>query len=113
MRSPTSPGPSRAREYAASKVKLEVKLEIAAVAKQLDPVAAVGSTAASAELHRARELGVDPAVVLTQQRGDSGRFRTAFVQLRALRVSFGQLVTVPLFRLGLETGIEAAVGAGS
>ena len=50
VRSPTSPGPSRAREYAASKVKLEVKLEIAAVAKQLDPVAAVGSTAASAEL---------------------------------------------------------------
>jgi hypothetical protein len=28
-------------------------------------------------------------------------------------VSFGQLVTAPLFRLGLETGIEAAIGAGS
>jgi len=28
-------------------------------------------------------------------------------------VSFGQLLTAPLFRLGLETGIEAAVGAGS
>ena len=27
--------------------------------------------------------------------------------------SFGQLVTAPLFRLGLETGIEAAIGAGS
>ena len=25
----------------------------------------------------------------------------------------GQLVTAPLFRLGLETGIEVAVGAGS
>jgi hypothetical protein len=40
------------------------------------------------------------------------RFRTAFVQLMPA-VSFGQLVTAPLFRLGLETGIEAAVGAGS
>ena len=28
-------------------------------------------------------------------------------------MSFGQLVTAPLFRLGLETGIEAAIGAGS
>jgi hypothetical protein len=28
-------------------------------------------------------------------------------------VSFGQLVTAPLFRLGLETGIEAAIEAGS
>lgn len=28
-------------------------------------------------------------------------------------VPFGQLVTAPLFRLGLETGIEAAIGAGS
>ena len=28
-------------------------------------------------------------------------------------VSSGQLVTAPLFRLGLETGIEAAIGAGS
>jgi hypothetical protein len=46
----------------------------------------------------------------------AARFRTAFVQLRALRVSSlrsGQLVTVPLFRLGLRTGIEAAIGAGS
>src|SRR5437016_641142 len=43
----------------------------------------------------------------------AARFRTAFVQLRARWVSFGQLVTAPLFRLGLETGIEAAIGAGS
>jgi len=28
-------------------------------------------------------------------------------------VSFGQLVTAPLLRLGLETGIEAAIGVGS
>ena len=28
-------------------------------------------------------------------------------------MSFGQLVTAPLFRLGLGTGIEAAIGAGS
>jgi hypothetical protein len=28
-------------------------------------------------------------------------------------VSFEQLVTAQLFRLGLETGIEAAIGAGS
>jgi hypothetical protein len=28
-------------------------------------------------------------------------------------VSFGQLVTAPLFRLGLETGIEAAIEADS
>jgi hypothetical protein len=37
----------------------------------------------------------------------------ALVQLRALRGAFGPLVTAPLFRLGLETGIEAAIGAGS
>jgi len=43
----------------------------------------------------------------------AARFRTAFVQLRALRGAFGSLVTAPLFRLGLETGIEAAIGAGS
>jgi hypothetical protein len=28
-------------------------------------------------------------------------------------VSFGQLVTAPLFRLGFETGIEVAARAGS
>jgi hypothetical protein len=35
--------------------------------------------------------------------------------LAALRASqrVGQLVTAPLFRLGLGTGIEAATGAGS
>jgi hypothetical protein len=43
----------------------------------------------------------------------AARFRTAFVQLAPVGVAFGQLVTAPLFRLGLETGIEAAVGAGS
>jgi hypothetical protein len=32
-----------------------------------------------------------------------------FVQFRAC----GQLVTAPLFRLGLKTGIEAAIGAAS
>src|SRR6202035_5668256 len=37
----------------------------------------------------------------------------ALVQLRALRGIFVPLVTAPLFRLGLETGIEAAIGAGS
>lgn len=43
----------------------------------------------------------------------AARFRTAFVQLRALRGACGSLVTAPLFRLGLETGIEAAIEAGS
>jgi len=43
----------------------------------------------------------------------AARFRTAFVQLRALRGACGPLVTAPLFRLCLETGIEAAIGAGS
>jgi hypothetical protein len=43
----------------------------------------------------------------------AARFRTAFVQLRALRGIFVPLVTAPLFRLCLETGIEAAIGAGS
>jgi hypothetical protein len=43
----------------------------------------------------------------------AARFRTLFVQLRALRGAFGPLVTAPLFRRGLETGIEAAIGAGS
>ena len=43
----------------------------------------------------------------------AARFRTAFVQLRALRGTFGPLVTAPLFRPGLGTGIEAAIGAGS
>src|SRR5271168_4814986 len=42
----------------------------------------------------------------------AARFRTVFVQLRASGV-LRQLVTAPLFRLGLETGIEAAIGAGS
>ena len=50
------------------------------------------------------------------------RFRAARVQLHACGVlppslryggQVGQLVTAPLFRLGLETGIEAAIGAGS
>jgi hypothetical protein len=41
------------------------------------------------------------------------RFRTAFVQLRALRGACGPFVTAPLFRLGLGTGIEAAIGANS
>jgi hypothetical protein len=43
----------------------------------------------------------------------AARFRTAFVQLRALRGTFGPLVTAPLLRLGLETGIEAPIGADS
>jgi len=43
----------------------------------------------------------------------AARFRTAFVQLRARRGTFGPLVTAPLFRLGIETGIEAAIEAGS
>ena len=41
------------------------------------------------------------------------RFRAAFVQLGALRGACGPFVTTPLFRVGLETGIEAAKGAGS
>jgi hypothetical protein len=43
----------------------------------------------------------------------AARFRTLFVQLRALRGASGSLVTAPLLRLGLETGIEAAIEAGS
>jgi predicted DNA-binding transcriptional regulator AlpA len=44
---------------------------------------------------------------------NAARFRTAFVQLRASGVLRTACVTAPLFRLGLETGIEAAIGPGS
>ena len=44
----------------------------------------------------------------------AARFRTAFVQIRAIRERpEGPLVTAPLFRLGLRSGIEAATPAGS
>jgi hypothetical protein len=43
----------------------------------------------------------------------AARFRTAFVQLRALWGACGSLVTASHFRLGLETGIEAAMEVGS
>jgi hypothetical protein len=41
---------------------------------------------------------------------NAARFRTAFVQLRASGVLRTACVTAPLFRLGLETGIEAPLG---
>jgi hypothetical protein len=43
----------------------------------------------------------------------AARFRTAFVQLRALWGACGTLVTASLFGLCLETGIEADIGACS
>lgn len=40
-------------------------------------------------------------------------FRPPSLRLCSSAPSFGQLLTTPFFRLGLETGIEAVIGTGS